>query len=239
MRDIVQDKLIESRVIIYLILIIFNVAALAKSECFIFKGGSCQNGNGDYLTSLGISNFLFSGHFVNQTAYQYSSFGYQHHLYYCVDGGTVAVLRGILALVILSTLCTLVAFVMDLIGPKQRHMMIVRRNGILNILAVFILITVCGICYWAALLLYDNLHAHKRAKGSKVLVDFGVSYYILVGSAVANIIATACNLLRRYPPMTIETDREPIINDVDNAILGNEPVVPPSLMVREPPPYAP
>ena len=213
--------------------------ALAKSECFIFKGGSCQNGNGEYLSSLGISNFLFTGHFLNDTTYRFSSFGYDHHLYNCVDHVTVSVLQGILALVILSTLCTLVAFVLDLIGPKQKHMMTVRRNGILNITAVFILITVCGICYWAATLIKDNLHAHKRAKGSKVLIDFGVSYYILVGSAVANIVATACNLLRRYPPMRLESDREPIINDVDNAILGNEPVVPPSLMVREPPPYAP
>lgn len=187
---------------------------------------------------MGISNFFFTGHFLNNTAYEFSSFGSQHHLYNCVDAVLVSVLRSILALTILSTFCTLVAFVLDIIGPKKKFLMIIRRNGMLNIAAVFLLVTVCGMCYWAALLLYENLHAHKRAKGSKVIVDFGISYYILVSSAVSNIVATACNLVRKYPPMQLEADTQPIINDVDQ-MLRDEPAVPQSVIVREPPPYAP
>lgn len=148
-------------------------------------------------------------------------------------------MRGIISLCTISTILTLVAFVLDLIGPKQKHMMIIRRNGVLNILSVFLLITVSGLCYWATLLLFDNLHSNKRAKGSKVDVDFGISYYVLVGATGANIIAAAFNLLRRYPPRQTESEQtQPILNDVD-LLLSDDPPIPPSVMVREPPPYTP
>ena len=204
--------------------------ALAKSECFVFKGGSCQDGNGVYLSSMGISNFFFTGQFVNSTAYQFGSFGNHHHLINCVNEQLVSVFKSILSLILMSMLCSLVAFVLDIIGPKQRHAMLVRRNGLLNVSAVFLLVTVCGMCYWAALLLYHNLHSHKRAKGSKVVVDFGISYYILVSAAVSNIVATACNLLRRYPPAQLQVDTQPILSDVDQAVLRDEPSVPQSVM---------
>lgn len=139
----------------------------------------------------------------------------------------------------MSIICSLVAFVLDILGPKKRYLMLIRRNGMLNISAVGLLVAVCGMCYWAALLLYDNLHSHKRAKGSKVVVDFGISYYIIVSAAASNIVATACNLLRKYPPSQLEVDTQPILNDVDNAILREDPPAPQSVVVREPPPYAP
>lgn len=188
---------------------------------------------------MGISNFFFTGHFVNSTSYQFGSFGTQHHLINCVDQELVSILKAILSLILISILCSLIAFVLDIIGPKRRQFMLIRRNGVLNIIAVFLLVTVAGMCYWAALVLYKNLHNHKRAKGSKIVVEFGISYYILVSAAVANIIATACNLLRRYPPSQPPADTQPIINDVDQAILRDEPSVPLSSMVQEPPPYAP
>lgn len=204
----------------------------------MFKGGSCRDGNDIYLSSMGISNFFVVGEFVNNTAYEFGSLGMQHHLINCVDPQLVSVLRSILCLVLLSILCSLAAFVLDIIGPKYKYLMVIRRNGMLNISAVFLLVTVCGMAYWAALLLYDVLHSHKRAKGSKVVVDFGISYYIIVSAAVANIVATACNLLRRYPPMQHEVDTQPIINDVDQ-LLRDEPTPPQSVVITEPPPYAP
>lgn len=212
---------------------------MAKSECFVFQGGSCQDGNGEFIPSLGVSNFFFTGSFVNSTAYEFNSFGLQHHLINCVDPVLLSVLRAVLALLILSTFFTLVAFVLDIIGPKRKYLMIIRRNGMLNISSVFLLVTVCGLCYWAALLLYENLHAYKRAKGSKVIVNFGISYYIIVCSAVANILATACNLLRKYPPTFPEPDTQPILTETDQMILGEETPAPPPTAVREPPPYAP
>lgn len=177
---------------------------------------------------------------MNSTTYEFHSFGMQHHLYNCLDAGLLSVLKSILSLTVLSTLFTSVAFVLDIIGPKQKHLMLIRRNGVLNISAVFLLVTVCGMCYWAAMLLSVNLHAHKRAQGSRVLVDFGISYYILISAAVSNIVATACNLLRRYPPSPPpQPDTQPILNDVDQLLLRDEPVVPPSHIVQEPPPYVP
>jgi len=150
-------------------------------------------------------------------------------------------MRFILALCVIANLCTLVAFVLDLIGPKQKHMMVTRRNGMLNIMSVFLLVTVCGMCYWASQLLYQTQHSHKRATGSKVVVKFGISYYIVVGSAVANIFAAACNLLRRYPPREEPTeDRAQLIyNDVDHVILMPDDPVALQITRNDPPPYTP
>lgn len=216
------------------------ITALAKSECFTFHGGSCHYANGDYLEALGISSFFFTGQFMNSSNYQYTTFGgYDYHLINCIDQETVTIIRAILALCITSTALTLCAFVLDLFGPKKKYAMLIRRNGILNILSLFLLVAVCGFCYWVGRILFKNFHSHKRAHGSRVIVNFGSSYYILIGAAVFNIFAAACNLLRRYPPHSWHNEqREPILHDMDMTA-SEEPSIPPSAVVREPPPYTP
>lgn len=216
------------------------ITALAKSECFTFHGGNCHYANGEYLKALGISSFFFTGTFVNSTSYHYKSFGgYDHNLINCVTQETVTIIRAILALCVISNACTLCAFALDLFGPKRKYAMITRRNGILNIISLFLIVAVCGFCHWVGRLLFDNLHDHKRANGSKVIVSFGISYYILIGAAVANIFAAACNLLRRYPPRSWHSEQsEPILYDMD-LVASEEPAVPQSVVVREPPPYTP
>ncbi|XP_067934882.1 transmembrane protein 127-like [Watersipora subatra] len=213
--------------------------ALAKSEMLHFEGGSCQNGIGVYQSKIEISKFFYTGYFVNSTTYHYGSAALSHNLINCVTPELVSVLKSVLSLVVVSIACMLAAFVLDILGPKQRHVMVVRRNGTLNIAAVIILATVCGLCYWAATLLEDNLREHKRARGSRVVIYFGVSYYVLICSAVINIVATACNLLRKYPPTRRREDTQPILNEVDQALLREELSTPQTVMVREPPPYAP
>lgn len=213
------------------------ILALALAEWFTFHGSDCHDSEGNYLDQMGVGTF-FSGYFVNSSSYHYSSAGDGRYLYNCVDSQTVTIIRAILFLSLSCILLTLVQFVLDLVGPKQRHLMLIRRNGLLNVIAVLLMVTICGMCYWASKLLVGYLHNHKRAKGSKIHVDFGMSYYILVGATVSNILASALNLLRKYPPRERESEQtRPILSDAD--LLASEVPAPPAVRLREPPPYAP
>lgn len=69
----------------------------------------------------------------------------------CVTYKAVILIKTIIAFTFIAMFCTLVAFILDLLGPSQRALKILRRNAILNIVSglyIFILYLYKLYCVW-------------------------------------------------------------------------------------------
>ncbi|XP_013411328.1 transmembrane protein 127, partial [Lingula anatina] len=106
-------------------------------------------------------------------------------------------------------------------------------------------VTVNGFCFWEAQLIKDLQEKTKHHAGSKVEVHFDVSFYLVTAAGAVSVIAVACNLLQRYPPIhdsRRSSDRHRLMEDFDGMEvippLGAE-LIPPVTNVPPPPPYAP
>ncbi|XP_061448785.1 transmembrane protein 127 isoform X2 [Rhineura floridana] len=118
---------------------------------------------------------------------------------YCMNPQTVLLLRVIAAFCFLGIICSLLAFLLDVFGPKHPALKITRRYAFAHILTVLQCATVIGFCYWASELILAQQQQHKKYHGSQVNVTFAFSFYLVAGAGGASILATAANLLRHYP----------------------------------------
>lgn len=64
-------------------------------------------------------------------------------------------------------------------------------------ISVLLCVVVNGFCYWATEHLEDLQKKSKQNKGSKVEVEFSVSFYLIAAAGAMSVIATACNLLKK------------------------------------------
>uniref|UniRef100_A0AAQ4NY98 Transmembrane protein 127 n=1 Tax=Gasterosteus aculeatus aculeatus TaxID=481459 RepID=A0AAQ4NY98_GASAC len=119
--------------------------------------------------------------------------------YYCVNPQTILLMRVIAAFCFLGILCSLIAFLLDVFGPKHPALKITRRYAFAHILTVLQCATVIGFCYWASELILSLQQQHKKYHGSLIYVTFAISFYLVAGAGGASILATAANLLRHYP----------------------------------------
>ncbi len=110
-------------------------------------------------------------------------------------------------------------------------------------LTVITCVTINGFSYWVASRLEHLQHATKPHKVSRVLVQFDVSFYLVAAAGAVAVIATACNLLRRYPPPGHHEDRDALVNndeldvpDVDLILGGGGDVM---SNMAAPPAYSP
>lgn len=94
-----------------------------------------------------------------------------------------------------------------------------------------------GFCYWVTEQVKELQKTTRMHLGSKVEVGFDISFYLVAGAGAISVIATACNCLRRYPPIDMD-DQANLLEDYD----GFEPPGPPApelTMLPPPPAYEP
>ncbi|CAH1783039.1 unnamed protein product [Owenia fusiformis] len=231
------------------IVIVTISTALAEPNWFYLRGGGC---NTKYL---GVFQFFYIGSFeqssgdvgvpgqvVQPKFVYYTGPGTESVLINCVTPQVVQIMRGVIALCFLSILSSLFAFVLDLFGPSMKTLRTLRRNAVGNIVTVLLCVLINGFCYWVTQIIEQLQHDTKLHKGSKIIVTFDVSFYLIAGAGAVSVIATACNLLKRYPVYEEEaSDREHLMDnydDMDPVSTEGPPVVPSTQPVPSVPPPA-
>ena len=74
-----------------------------------------------------------------------------------------------------------------------------RRNAVFHIMTVIFCLIINGFCFWLTEKMQDQQNETRSKKGKKILVQFDVSYYLIVIASGLSILATAFTLIRRYP----------------------------------------
>ncbi|XP_038046854.1 transmembrane protein 127-like [Patiria miniata] len=211
--------------ILGMVVIAVLISSLAEQKWFHLHGGECAKEN------IGAYQFLTPG-IETSGAYRY-----------CFNTQVVAIMRAVIAFIFLSITSSLFAFFLDTLGPMKSSLKLLRRHAAGNIITVLLCLTMSGFCYWSASLMESEMDGHKLGPSSKVLVSFGVGYYLIVASGALSVIIAATNLLRPYSSYD-ETPRERLIEDWDQLLeaeLANMPSGPlmnPANM-PEPPAYTP
>ena len=105
-----------------------------------------------------------------------------------------------------------------------------------------------GLCYWVTELLGVFQSKTKLHDGSKAMVQFSVSFYLITAAGAVAVIAAACNLLKRHGSSSVPLgssslsreaydprDREHLLDDYDGMDLGMGRLA----FYPPPPPYTP
>jgi hypothetical protein len=106
-----------------------------------------------------------------------------------------------------------------------------------SFISVLICVVINGFCYWVTEQVKELQKRTRLHPGSKVEVGFDISFYLIAGAGAISVIATACNCLRRYPPIDID-DQAHLLEEYE----GYDPPVPPApelTMIPPPPAYEP
>ncbi|XP_059159331.1 transmembrane protein 127-like [Physella acuta] len=196
-------------------------------------GGGCRllHGPAGSLKQLSTTQFFYNGHFYKnypQTEPEdvIYKFGPSSNdiMVNCVTYSTVLLFKTSIAFVFIAVVCSLSAFLLDLIGPSYQLLKLLRRNAIFNILTVVMCVTINLFTYWITTAV-DKLQVSTRAHdGSKIQVTFDVSFYLVTAAGGLSVIATACNCLRRHVVYeSAETPSNPEFFYYDD----NEPLLPP------------
>lgn len=214
-----------------MIAIVILSTALAEPKWISLKGGGCQKLNGDPLYRLGTDQFFYPGHCDPQEipfaahesdlcelSYQYGPDS-SDKMVSCVNYKAVFLFKTVIVFCFLGILCSLLAFILDLLGPKTRALKLLRRNAILSIVTVIICVVINLFCYWMTTEVDAVQVKTKLHTGSKVSVDFDVSFYLVTAAGCVSLLATAFNCLRRYP-MYEDSQGESLLDDYD----GMDPV---------------
>ncbi|KAK3610416.1 hypothetical protein CHS0354_016595 [Potamilus streckersoni] len=204
-----------------MVVIVILCTALAEPKWVHLQGGGCMSAG--ELHHLGAYQFFYPGRFLSQEydlnnnlahiIYQFGS-GTSDIMDNCVTYRAVLLMKMIISFCFLGIICSLGAFILDLVGPTQRAWKILRRNAILSIITVIITVVINLFCYW---LTTDVEHLQKETKrhtGSKVDVTFDISFYLVTAAGGVSILATAFNCLKRYP-IYEDSQGESLLEDYD------------------------
>ena len=112
--------------------------------------------------------------------------------------------------------------------------------------AVFCVV-INGFCYWATEDLAVFQQQTKLKAGSKIDVNFGVSFFLITAAGSVSVIAAACNLLRRHPVSPAprrhqhDQDLESLLSDIENTDFITDAQSSPTIQLSRtpPPPYSP
>lgn len=226
--------------------IVIMCTSLAEPKWIYFHGGGCLV-NSQKLDHLGAYQFFYPGKFVTATVvddhpkfiYKFGA-GLVDKMENCVTYKAVILIKTIIAFTFIAMFCTLVAFILDLLGPSQRALKLLRRNAILNIVSVILCVIINLFCYWLTAEVESLQKLTKLHKGNKVVVSFDISFYLIAGAGAVGVVATAFNCLRRYPVYE-ESQSESLLDDYDGmeGILPPEPDVSHLANLPPPPAYSP
>lgn len=211
-----------------MVAIVIMCTSLAEPRWISLHGGGCRLRDCVPLDHIGAYQFFYSGQFVDSydfncqdgmagthTVYKYGedSFNLMDN---CVTHKAVKLIKTIISFTFLAMLCTLCAFILDLVGPTQRSLKLIHRNAIFSIIAVMLCVIIDLFCYW---LVSEVLFLQKMTKlhtGSKVTVTFDISFYLIAAAGGMGVFATALNCLRRYP--VHEDDQSHALLEAEHAI---------------------
>lgn len=212
--------------VLSIIVVATLATALAQPRWFYLKGGGCSQ------HFIGVRQFFSLGKFESLKLKSPSNLPSKittaspSMLMYisgkvgirdCFTPTIVSLLRINIALCIFAVLTSLYQFFMDSIGVKHRWMKIIRRDGLGSIISVLLCVTVIGLSYYVSTLVEHQQEASKTNPGTKIEVKFDIGYYLIAGAGAVAVIATAANMLRRYPPADSGSN-ENLLSDYD----GNE-----------------
>jgi hypothetical protein len=227
-----------------MVVIVVLCTAMAEPNWFNVHGGGCRDKDNNKLHTMGVYQFFYVGHFEilnthnekdattntemkdekgnikTQLAYQYST-NAGDLLIDCVTVRVVQVMRSIIALCFIGIAFSLMGFFLDLTGPSSHSLKILRRNAVFNILTVVVCVTINGFSFLVTQLLEGLQNETKTRTYSKVEIRFDVSFYLIAAAGGMSVIASACNLLRRYPPYEHSSEqRESLLDDYDGMDFG-------------------
>ncbi|KAK6185788.1 hypothetical protein SNE40_007941 [Patella caerulea] len=233
-----------------MITIVILCTALSEPRWISLRGGGCTLLHGGDLHYLGAFQFFYNGQFyqdqnshatatVNEI-YKYGP-NANEMMSNCVTFRTVLLFKAIIAFSFLGILCSLFAFLLDLMGPTQKALKMLRRNALFSILSVLMCVVINLFCYYVTVYVDELQNKTKLHKGSKVDVTFDVSFYLVTAAGGISVFSVAFNCLRRRSSFE-EPRHNYVMNDYDdlNSLLPPpEPEIAPMANLPPPPAYSP
>ncbi|KAL4231964.1 hypothetical protein ACF0H5_009541 [Mactra antiquata] len=229
--------------------IVLVCTSLAEPKWISLQGGGCVVEEAP-LTNLGTYEFFYPGKFLEREhdfsdqsfegiVYQYGP-NIKDKMVNCVTYKSVLLMKTVIAFCFLAIFSSLVAFVLDLTSPKNRPCKLLQRNAIPSIITVILSVVINLFCYWLTTEVESLQKQTKHHPGSKVIVDFDVSFYLVTAAGGLSVIATAFNCLRRHPVYE-DNQGEALLDDYDGMdVLPPLPVPDPHILNLTPPPaYTP
>lgn len=235
-----------------MIAIVVLCTALAEPKWITMQGGGCKIDNKP-MEHLGTYQFFYPGKFlsleknvdngkITNWVYQFGP-NSNDKMENCVNYRAVFLMKTLIAFCFLAIVSSLSAFILDLTGPQNRIIKMTRRNAIPSIITVILTVIINIFCYWLTTEVELLQNDTKMFVGSKVVVDFDISFYLVTASGGLSIIATAFNCLRRYPLQEESSSQtEPLLDDTDAlepfGLPPGPPIIEGAPMFNIPPPPA-
>lgn len=212
--------------------IVILCTALTEPKWINLQGGGCMVEN-QPLLHLGAYQFFYPGKFLPQEkdfltgtlshiVYQYGP-NVKDQMDNCVNYKAALLMKTVIVFCFLAIICSLVGFILDLTVPKHRPLKLLRRNAIPSIITVIVSVVVNLLSYWLSTEVEMLQKETKIHTGSKVIVDFDISFYLVTAAGGLSVIATAFNCLKRHT-MYEDSRGEPLLEDYD----GMEVLPPPN-----------
>lgn len=226
--------------------IVLICTSLVEPKWISLSGGSCQVEN-EPLHHLGTYQFFYPGKFLSQER-DFISNEIEHIVYQfgpnindkmdnCVTYKAGLLMKTVIAFCFLAIISSLVAFILDLTSPKNRPCKHLQRNAIPSIVTVILSVVINLFCYWVTTEVETLQKTHKLHPGSKVIIDFDISFYLVTAAGGLGVIATAFNCLRRHPVYE-ESQGESLLDDYEGMDVLPPPLHEPPLLNLSPPPPA-
>lgn len=93
------------------------------------------------------------------------------------------------------------------------------------------------LCYWLTTEIETLQKQTLAHPGSKVIIEFDISFYLVTAAGGLSVIATAFNCLKRHPVYE-DSQGESLLDDYDGMDVLPPPIVPESHMPNSAPPPA-
>lgn len=204
--------------------------SLAQPRWFYLKGGSCPR------KYVGIYEFFYIGNFdprfdggrapssSSSSSQAHSAdgitgfiyHGYDETLVNCVTPQIVTTFRVVIVFVFFALAASLFAFSLDTFGVMHRLLKVLKRNAVGSIATVVFCVVVVGLCYYVTTLLVHELELSKVNRGTRVEVKFEVGFYLVSAAGAVAVLASAANLLRRFPMSDADEDASSRQGDDDD-----------------------
>ncbi|BFY98200.1 hypothetical protein BsWGS_01240 [Bradybaena similaris] len=189
-----------------MITIVLLCTALEPDWIYL-TGGKCHllHSPEGSLKQLSTTQFFYNGHFyknypltkMDDTVYKFGESS-NEIMVNCVTYETVLLFKTSIAFTLIAVVCSLLGFLLDLIGPEYQVFKLLRRNAIFNILTVVMCVAIDMFAYWITSNVEKLQVSTRLHDGSRVEVTFDASFYLITAAGGMSVIATACNCLRRH-----------------------------------------
>lgn len=192
-----------------MVVVVLVCTSLAEPEWFFVSGGRCRDLR-QPISYLGVKTFFYQGKFVDtstwnppstvgeapQSIYYYGN-AQDEVLLDCITEPTVFLMKCIIVSCFVIIIFSLTAFILDLVGPTNRILRAIRTNAVFSILSVCICVTTNGLSFMVTEQLASYYSKVPYRPGSKIDVQFSLSFYIITAAGVISVFGVAANLFRK------------------------------------------